>query len=215
MSVIIYVEGGGTGDPSLTRCRRAFGEFFARLLPSKDRVRVVPWGGRSETFKAFALAHKSPRPGYHVILLVDSEGPVEGYDVSPWDYLGQRAEDKWQKPKTAEDDQAHLMVQCMEAWFMADREAVVKYFDKGLEIDDLPGPVNGDIERIPRAKIAAALDKAARRVHKARGTKRQGYDKVEDGFSLLEAIEPRNVCQTSKRAEQLRLALERKLRDRP
>lgn len=211
MSVTIYVEGGGVGDPSLTKCRQGFGKFFERLLPGKDRVKVVACGGRSDTFKDFALAHESRKPDDYPILLVDSEGPVETHG-SPWDHL--RAKDKWEKPETTEDDQAHLMVQCMEAWFMADREAVVEHFDKGLKTDDLPAPVNGDIERISQAKINAALGKAARKVGKARGTKKQRYDKVHDGFSLLAVIDPKKVCGASEHARRLRETLERKLPDR-
>jgi len=145
--------------------------------------------------------------------LVDSEGPVEPH-VSPWDYLRVNERDKWERPRNAEEDQAHLMVQCMEAWFMADREAVVKYFGKRVKTSDFPDPVNNDIERIPKAKIAAALGKAARKVRKARGTEKQGYDKVEDGFSLLAVIDPEKVRKASKHAERLWKTLERKLPDR-
>ena len=129
MSVTIYVEGGGVGEPSLTKCRKGFRTFFKRLLLGKDRVKVVACGGRNEAFKKFRTAHQGVMPGDYVILLVDSEGPVEPH-VSPWDYLRKREGDKWSKPKSATDDQVHLMVQCMEAWFMADREAVVKYFER-------------------------------------------------------------------------------------
>ncbi len=106
------------------------------------------------------------------------------------------------------------MVQCMEAWFMADPEAVVKHFDKGLKVADLPTTVDGDIEQISKAKITVALNKAAKRVRKARGTKKQGYDKVEDGFPLLEVIDPKKVCEASKHARRLRETLESKLPDR-
>jgi len=214
VSVTIYVEGGGVGNPSLTECRKGFGIFFQKLLPGKKGVKVVACGGRSDTFKVFALAHETRKPSDYVILLVDSEGPVEPR-VSPWDYLRDHPRDKWQKPETAEDDQAHLMVQCMEAWFMADREAIVKYYGKGVKISDLPAPVNKDIERISIAKITSALDKAARKFHKARGTQKQGYHKVRDGFALLEVIDPKKVCENSKCVQRLGETLERKLPDRP
>jgi hypothetical protein len=94
-----------------------------------------------------------------VILLVDSEGPVDPH-VSPWDYLGKKEGDKWPKPEGATDDQVHLMVQCMEAWFMADGEAVVEYFDEGVKIAHLPALDNEDIEGISKEKIAVALGKA-------------------------------------------------------
>ena len=199
MSVTIYVEGGGVGDPSLTNCRKGFGKFFERLLPGKDRVKVVACGGRSEAFRNFKMAHERVKPGDYVILLVDSEEPVEPH-VSPWDYLRKGKETNGRSLRPLTDDQVHLMVQCMEAWFMADREAVVEHFDKGLKTDDLPSPVNGDIERISKANITAALEKAARKVGKARGTEKQGYHKVQDGFPLLEVIDPEKVCRASQHA---------------
>ena len=33
----------------------------------------------------------------------------------------------------ATDEQAHLMVQCMEAWFLADRETLAAVFGRGLK----------------------------------------------------------------------------------
>ncbi len=212
MSVTIYVEGGGVGDPSLTKCRKGFRIFFERMLPGKDRVEVVACGSRSEAFKKFRTAQQGVMPGDYVILLVDSEESVEPH-VSPWDHLGKREGDKWPKPKSATDDQVHLMVQCMEAWFMADREAVVEHFDKGLKTDDLPSPVNGDIERISKATITAALEKAARKVGKAMGTEKRAYHKVEDGFPLLERVNPEKVCKASKHAHRLRETLKKKLPD--
>ncbi len=212
MSVIIYVEGGGVGDPSLTKCRMGFVKFFERLLPGKYHVKVMPCGGRNDAWKDFELAHRSRKPGEHIMLLVDSEGPVEWGAVSPWDYL--QRNDNWEKPEHAEDDQVHLMVQCMEAWFMADRETVVKYFGEGLKIGHLPAPVNNDVESIPREKIRDALGKAAKRFHKARGAKKQGYHKVQDGFTLLALIDPKKVCGSSRCAGRLRDTLVRKLPDR-
>ena len=158
MSVKIYVEGGGVRESSLTKCRRGFTKFFAELLRGKNRVRVIPCGGRAKALRDFRIAHEAAKSGEHVILLVDSEGPVEPH-VSPWDYLWVNEKDKWEKPKNAEEDQAHLMVQCMEAWFMADREAVVEYFGKRVKISDFPDPVNNDIERIPKVKITDASGK--------------------------------------------------------
>ena len=124
--------------------------------------------------KDFKLEHESGEPGHYVILLVDSEGPLERDDISSWDHF--RATGQLEEAsKPAEVHQAHLMVQCMEAWFMADRETVAKYFGKRVKISDLPGPENNNIERIAKAKIFDALDKAARRFLKSKGTKKQGY----------------------------------------
>ena len=212
MSVKVYIKGGGVGESSLTKCREGFRTFLERLLPGKGHIRVVACGGRSEAFKRFRTAHQGVMPGDYVILLVDSEGPVESH-VSPWDFLGKREGDEWPKPEGATDDQVHLMVQCMEAWFMADREAVVKYFNEGVKIGHLPA--NEDIEVISKEKITASLGKAAREVRKTRGTEKQGYDKVHDGFSLLAVINPEKVCKASRHARRLMDTLKIRLRDRP
>ena len=168
MSVKIYVEGGGVGELSLKRCQDGFRRFFERLLPGKEHVRVRPCGGRADAWRDFKIANDLAKPGEYVILLVDSEGPV-GANISAWDYLWGRKEDKWEKPKEAEDDQAHLMVQCMEAWFMADREAAVKHLGKNVKVSDLPAPVNNDIECLSKDRIIDALNKAARKARKLRG----------------------------------------------
>ena len=87
MRVLIYVEGGGVGYHSMTTCRKGFFSFFERLLPGKNHVEVIPCGGRSDAFEDFKLEHESGKPGQYVILLVDSEGPLErddtfrGFDV--------------------------------------------------------------------------------------------------------------------------------------
>jgi hypothetical protein len=88
--VLIYVEGGGVGDHSMTTCRKGFLSFFERLLPGKNRVEVIPCGGRSDAFEDFKLEHESGKPGQYVILLVDSEGPLERDDIPSWDHLRAR-----------------------------------------------------------------------------------------------------------------------------
>ena len=214
LSVKIYVEGGGLGHhSSLSKCRIAFGRFFERLLRGKGKVSVIPCGGRAEAWRDFTIAHEKAEPRVHIILLVDSEGPV-GTHVSPWDFLRDNERDKWQKPPDAEDDQAHLMVQCMEAWFMADLETVVKYFSEHAKTTKQP-KVSRDIEQIPKATIMDVLRKAARRFHKGKDTKMQGYEKVQDGFALLELIDPEKVCKASRHTRRLRDTLEKRLPDRP
>ena len=64
------------------------------------------------------------------------------------------------------------MVQCMEAWFLADRGTVSDYFGNGFRPAALPGRAD-DIERIPKPDVLAGLDYAARDC----GT-RGGYRKV-------------------------------------
>ena len=83
-----------------------------------------------------------------------------------------------------------------------------------MKISDLPGPENNDIERIAKAKVFDALDKAARKFLKSKGTKKQGYHKVQDGFALLKDVDPEKVCENSKHTRRLRETLKSKLPDR-
>ena len=41
-----------------------------------------------------------------------------------------RKSDNWTQPSVAADNSAQLMVQCMEAWFVADRQSLGAYFGK-------------------------------------------------------------------------------------
>ena len=66
---------------------------------------------------------------------MDSEGPV-AQGAGPWAHL--RARDGWIRPADATDENAHLMVQCMETWFLADRDNLADYFGHGFNPNALP-----------------------------------------------------------------------------
>ena len=112
------------------------------VFPRADSA-YIACGSRSQTFKDFRTAVRQ-QTGDFVILLVDSEGPVEA--PSAWAHL--HARDGWQRPAVTIEDQAHLMVQCMEAWFLADREALIEFYGQGFLAGSLPGQPN--IEQIPK-----------------------------------------------------------------
>ena len=80
---------------------------------------VVASGSRQEAFNDFCAAVKYD----FIVLLVDSEGP-RGKGIQPH---GQhlKTRDSWNQPSGATDDQVHLMVQCMEAWFLADKDSLL------------------------------------------------------------------------------------------
>jgi hypothetical protein len=129
VSVRVYVEGGGDykHNDTATTCRRGFQELFGKLgLPGR-RLSVIACGSRLQTFNDFRKALRQ-QTGDFVILLVDSEGPV----VAPGAWAHFHARDGWQRPAGTIQDQAHLMVQCMEAWFLADREALIEFYGQGF-----------------------------------------------------------------------------------
>jgi Domain of unknown function (DUF4276) len=133
-----------------------------------------------------------------IILLVDSEGPV---DVpSSWDHL--HARDGWQRPANAIEDQAHLMVQCMEAWLLADREALIEFYGQGFLAGSLPGQPN--IEQIQKASLTPAFR------HASKQTTKGSYHKTRHAFALLALIDPNKLRVASVHAASLFDALVRR-----
>jgi hypothetical protein len=193
VSVRVYVEGGGNykHTDTATSCRRGFGGLFAKLPLPERSVSIVACGGRSDTFKDFRTA--VGQGGRHfVALLVDSEGPV-ATSTSGWAHL--KANDNWDRPTAATDDQAYLMVQCMEAWFLADREALRQFYGQGFIVESLPR--GADVEQLPKDAIVSALKHASRRTSKGE------YHKTRHGFALLLLIDVQKLRARSGHARRL------------
>ena len=127
MKVIVHVEGGGTRRESRARCREGFSEFFRDAGLDRRDLRVIPGGARAEAYKNFRHEVDRGKSADFVVLLVDSEAPMQS--AGAWDHL--RAKDGWRRPDHSSDDNVHLMVQCMEAWLVADRETLASYFGQG------------------------------------------------------------------------------------
>lgn len=128
-----------------------------------------------------------------VVLLVDSEGPVKP-GRPPWVHL--KEHDGWDQPTGASDDSIHLMVQCMESWLLADREALAAFYGQGFQASALPG--NPNIETILKKDVYDALAAATR------NTKTKGaYSKGGHSFELLALIDPNKVRLASPHANRL------------
>ncbi len=189
MSVLIYVEGGSQGSTK-SACRQAFRLFLERVIPAGS-FRVTACGSRASAFHDFRTA-LGRHPNDYVILLVDSEEPVT---TGPWVHLGNRIGDQWQQPPGTSNDQAHLMVQVMESWFLADREILVAYYGPEFLVGSLPGQPN--IEMIQKQDVFRALE------HASRPTLKGVYHKTRHAFDLLEKIDPARVRGASVHADRL------------
>jgi uncharacterized protein DUF4276 len=181
VSVKVYVEGGGNsaryGMPP------GFQEFFERA-GLRDRLpRVVPSGGRQKTYDAFCVALENPGNDTP-LLLVDCEAPVQ--QPGPWEHLKQRAGDEWDRPRGATDEQVHLMVQCMEAWFLADPDSLETFYGDGFRSNALRAWPN--LENVPKADVMSALGAATRNC----STKGE-YSKGQHSFKILAQIDPAKV----------------------
>lgn len=196
MSVRIYVEGGGNLGALRSECRRGFAEFFAKFIPRGKQPRVIACGSRNEALDDFRTALRKYRDE-HVVLLVDAEAPVDP-NHAIWTHLKQR--DDWDPPAGATEENTHLMVQCMESWFLADPETLTAYFGQGFQASALPR--NPDIEAVAKQHIFRALEAATRQ------TRTKGpYSKGGHSFAILAMLDPAKVRHASPHAERLAVTL--------
>ncbi len=184
----LYVEGGGDSKLLRTACRRGFSEFLTKAGLKGHMPRIVACGGRKQAYDDFCIALRQGQRA--AMLLVDSEDPVTV--SSPWMHLLQRPGDAWPTPPDATDDECHLMVQCMESWFLADRDTLKTFFGQGYDANALP-PVQNSIETVPKIVLYQALAKATKDCK----TKEQ-YGKGEHSFLLLALVDPARVTAASK-----------------
>ncbi len=180
----LFVEGGGNHNDALkTECRRAFTALLERAGFKGRMPRVVACGGRRNAYEQFGTAIRGGEGS--AILLVDSEAPVVAED--PWQHVAQRPGDEWSRPAGATEDHLHLMVQCMEAWFLADRRALEEFFGQGFHGNALPAAtcVPEDVDKLD---LYNRLKQATGR------TKTKGvYDKGKHAFKLLAMLDPNLV----------------------
>ena len=180
VTATLYIEGGGEGKDLRARFREGWKKFF-NTAGVGGRTKIVRGAGRRQTFDRFATAVSDSSPGTIPFLLVDSEGPVvPGHSV--WQHL--HARDGWIRPEGAGDDRAFLMVQVMETWFLADREALRSYFGTGFGENVLRAWPN--LENVPKPKVLEALGRAT-------ASCRKRYSKGRVSFELLAQIDSARV----------------------
>ncbi len=181
MRARIYAEGGGEGQLLDTLFRQGWSAFFRSAGLEGRMPSVVRGKSREHAFDLFVTAVRNPRPGVLPLLLVDSEEAVDpGH--SAWQHL--KALDGWDQPEGVADDQAFLMVQVMEAWFLADRALLRRYFGSALREKHLRAWP--DLEAVPKARVLGALEAATA----ACGTR---YAKGRVSFDLLAQLDSRAV----------------------
>jgi len=190
VSVRIYVEGGGDQALILRLCRSGFARFFAKCVGAGKQPKVIACGGRQQAFNDFCTALKQ-HTSDTVLLLVDAEGEVT--DSKCWDHL--KGRDNWVRPDTAKENSVFLMVQCMESWFLADKQVLVAYYGQGFLINALPKSNN--VESVSKTDVAAKLE------HACKPTKKGCYHKTQHSFDILASLDPEKVASGSAHAKEL------------
>ena len=190
----LYVEGGGDNNKALrTKCRRGFRIFLEKAGLTGRMPRIVACGGRNNAYDSFKAGHASE--DVRAMLLVDAEGPVAA--DGPWQHLKSR--DNWDRPGGATDEQCHLMVEVMESWFLADKDALQAYFGQGFRRQALPA--NPDVEQVSKQDVLSGLDGATQATSKGR------YRKGAHSFEVLERLDVGKVRKGSDYADRFVKAL--------
>ena len=191
VNVKIYVEGGGDSKGQHARCREGFSKLIEKAGFRGRMPRIIAGGGRESTYDKFKTATAAGAQAGYPILLVDSEDPVQDEDTVPdsavaWVHLKSR--DNWDCPASVKNDQAQLMVTCMETWIMADREALRTVFGASLRTNALL-PQN-DLEARSRQDVHNALENATRDCGREKA-----YRKGARSFHVLTQLNPETLNQ--------------------
>ena len=204
----IFVEGGGDGKDLKTKCRQGFSSFLQKAGFQGRMPAFVSCGGRQATFEDFCY---SLLIGEDALLLVDSEDAISvscqkgvASKWLPWTHLKMR--DGWdvkaelvelarrhkiKKIPMASELLVHLMVRCTESWFLADREALAKFYGVGFNAGRLPSEKR-PLESIDKKSVYDGLAAATK------DTKTKGkYGKGAHSFSILALIAPQKVVDAS------------------
>lgn len=201
--IAVYVEGGGNGKEEKAELRRGFDALFAKQKSRAGDKRLsltfICCGGRQEAYEAFQNALQVNRERINA-LLVDAEDVTASVPKDETkdglvrlahlrkktgsDARGQG--DGWE----LSDDLAvcvHLMVQCMEAWIVADPEALESFYKQNFKKDSLPKRPN--LEDEPKADLYEKLKKATKETQKGE------YGKIKHASKLLAMIDPEKIAK--------------------
>jgi hypothetical protein len=166
----IYFEGHELLKPG-------FDSFFAEI---KKRARerccgfaLISSKSGAEARRDFDLA-RGANPKARNILLIDSEGPLHRQRAGP------------------HANSIFWMVEMMEAWFHADKNALAEFYGDGFKSDALKGSEKA-VEGIPKRDLESGLTAATR------NTKKGDYfrNKTSHGPKLLAKIDPKLVSQAA------------------
>ena len=165
----LYLEGG-------RHLRKPMNSFIRRAIGHRFNLRVIPCGSRSVAIDRFA---REARASSSSILLIDSEGE---------DLIRLARELSRQTGVSESARRIFFMVELMEAWFLADRNALRGYFGQGFRPNRLSG--NPNVERIPKQDVLNGL------INATRGSRVGAYNKGKHAARLLDRLDPDAVYRS-------------------
>ena len=201
MEIKLYVEGGGKGSHKRATIllQQGFDTFFKELKDAaqtkKISFRIIPAGNTQSAYDDFIFSVENSPQSFN-ILLVDSDDAV-AKNESARAFL-QRKHQKW-KLQTIKDGQCFLMVQIMESWFIADVDALKKFYGQGFNSNAIPK--NQNVEEVEKERVEKSLKTAIAKTNK------NEYHKIKHGAKLLELINPQKVRKAAPHCEKLFTAI--------
>jgi hypothetical protein len=199
-AIRIYCEGGGPGNSTKDLLRKGMNEFLRELknIARSKRIRwdLIACGSRQDAYEDFVRALRT-FPGAFNVLLVDSDLPV---NPPPWRHLKQN--NSWELDEE-HDLQCHLMAQAMEAWLIADVEALKTYYGRDFNANTIP--TNANVEQIDKNQLTRALNDATRRTQKGK------YDKIKHASEILQKLDVTKVRRAAPHCDHLFKTLAEKM----
>ncbi|RCJ21063.1 hypothetical protein A6S26_24975 [Nostoc sp. ATCC 43529] len=191
-----------SGKETTTGLRPGFIKFFQELYDiaaENINIFIVMCGSRRDAYENFKIALQSQPEAFNV-LLIDAESSVDS-TVTPWEHLRNRTEDHpWiLDAVNFEDEQCHLMVQTMEAWFIADIDALRKFYGEEFREDTILHEMAryDSVEKVSKRTLKVWLEAATRRTDKKK------YHKTNHAPKLLELLDVAKVRQASPYCDRL------------
>lgn len=204
-SVTVYIEGGGDSSDARAQLRAGFDALFRpqkeRAAQNRVSLKFVCCGPRNEAHATF-VNFRRRTPSDVAGLLVDSESPIDTQkDVTT--HLAKR--DGWSFDD-AQKLNVRLMVEAMEAWILADLNAVQEWFKAEITL------AAKKTDLIEKAKLVEHLDAAAGAADKAaKRPKKRRYGKLTDAPALLKRLNPETVAAHSNSFADFRTWLEEQI----
>lgn len=177
----IYFEGD-------SRLKVGFDRFFSEVIAAARRQRrqVSMIATNGTPARDFRIAQKK-HPDSINILVLDSDRPLDGTESR------RRGLASW-------DDRVFWMAEVMESWFLADREALKRYYARDFQESALPR--NPQVEKISKADVLDGLKEATK------NTQKREYHKTKHAPAILQMIDRNLVKEKAPQCKRLFDALD-------